>query len=278
MHAWFIYGIACYAVAAFVLALGYRVALALWDAGDYRPSRLWTAMVFVAAPLWVPVMLGAWAYAVVSCLLSVWRESKRARGYREPQFVPVELDDLPDETFRRFQRHSSDFVALGMTPLGDYYNKPEPVAVFNRYFSGFEGAAFGDLTDLLDECTPGFFSVLSDGTYVESAGCADLFLAETPEAEDRVRVQCEPSNLKALCQRHIEAVRDEAQRRGVAVLAFDDEQLAEVAIYGQRKFYTWRRRVGEDVGEVPAPVAPSGRHIPVAKFAAMAAIPDGCAI
>lgn len=275
MLPWLIYAIVCWAFAAVWLFAGWRFAASQLDWIDWGRSWPGLAILLLLAPVWLPVALGACLYAFVPCLFSEWRAMRSARGYREAQFQPVSLDDLPDETFRRFQRQSGEFVALGMEYVGDYFNKPEPVVVWNRYFRGFDGTVFGDLTDLFDECPAGFFSVLADDTYVETAGCGELHLPEAPQPADGLRIGGGLFNVAALCQMHLDAVRDEAERRGTDILAFDDEQLSEVAIYGQRKFYSWRRRAGEDVGHVPDPVLPSGRAVRLADFALMQA--SGCA-
>lgn len=278
MYPWLIYAVSCYAIGAVLLAAGRRIVASRCGWIDCGQSWSTTAVILLFAPVWVPIFLGAAIYAFVRCFFNARRALKEAQSYREAMFQPIELDDLPDETFRRFQRHSNDFLALGMEPIGDYFNKPDPVPVWNRYFLGFGGTVFGDLTDLLEECATGFFSVLADGTYVETAGCEELYLPEPPEPADGLRVQSNPSDLKSVVQTHLEAVRDEAQRRGVDVLAFAGEQVADVAIYGQRKFYTWRTRAGEDVGQVPAPVAPSGRNVPVAQFVKIAEPLESCAV
>jgi hypothetical protein len=275
MYPWLIYAITCWTFAAVWLFAGWRFAGSQLDWIDWRQSWPRLVVLLLLSPLWLPIALGAFLYAFAHCMFWEWRAMKCAGGYREAQFHPVALDDLPDDTFRRFQRQSCEFVALGMEQLGDYFNKPEPVPVWNRYFRGFEGAVFGDLTDLFDECPAGFLSVLADGTYVETAGCADLHLPDAPQPDDGLRIGGGLVGVAALCQMHLDAVRDEAERRGTDILAFDDDQLAEVAIYGQRKFYGWRRRAGENVGHVPEPVLPSGRAVRPADFALMQAA--GCA-
>jgi hypothetical protein len=70
----------------------------------------------------------------------------------------------------------------------------------------------------------------------------------------------------------MQAVLEEAIRRGVGVLSFAPEQLKDVSIYGQRKFWSWRERCGDPMGPVPDPAVPSGVPVPASELERLADI------
>ncbi|MDA1180706.1 MAG: hypothetical protein O2931_18165 [Planctomycetota bacterium] len=208
-------------------------------------------------------LLGVWmAVLFARCVRNQMRIMGVAKSYREPCFRPTNEGDLDSEVGELLDLTTERLLELGFRKLGDYQTKSDPVAVYNRYLSGFGGTIFGDITLVIDEFGIGFMSVLEDGTYVESAATDPYAMSGEVTPSDFLSVNLAGRVTPAdLLEVHLLALERECKSRHTRVLLFGDGQLADVSVYGQRRFWTWRKRCGENTGDVPSPVLPVGKAV-----------------
>jgi hypothetical protein len=214
---------------------------------------------FLLAPVAAPWLLYILVRSFFQCLAGTKAGLQEARRYRECQFIPASLGDL-DDAHRASCKHLHDEFALaGFSLAAEYQNKLDPVPVYNRYYTHPAGVVIGDVTVLLNTAGAGLMSVLTDGTYVETAGCAPCKMSGEVQDKDLLVVRMAGElPVSELLRRHLQVVESESRRRSARVLRLHPHQIPEIAIYGQRRFWSWRARCGEDVGEVPEAVIPSG--------------------
>jgi hypothetical protein len=238
--------------------------------------------VLVLAPLWVPLAIVKIGVRVIMCIRASWEMARLAEKYREPSLTAIRPPEDDDPVAATIAELTPAFLECGFELLGDYQTKSEPLPVRNRYFVGPRGTVFGDITWLMDTCCPGFFSILADGTLVETSG------VDEPDSEDVVDdmdLLCinygADRSVGELLRLHIDALRREATRRRTKILSFQTSQLLEVAIYGQRRFWTWRQRMGDATGPVPPCVVPRGVTVDASQIrffpmdSAVATVVDG---
>lgn len=214
-----------------------------------------------SCPIWFPLVL---AFCLPRALL-LRRQlrvlSETAEQFRPPMFEPVDVSTLEEWIGEGFEQGTAEFIPAGFEQLGDYFNKPDPIQVYNRYFIGRGGTIFGSLTAVLESCGAGLYSILEDGTYVETAAI-DSFTDETVEPEDLLHcVYPGERPIAELIEIHQQALCEECEKRQSRVLALTKEQLAEVTVYGAIRFHQWRGRLGDITGDIPAPVIPAGKPV-----------------
>jgi hypothetical protein len=220
------------------------------------------ALLIALSPLWLPIAAIWIAFRFADCLRSARSFLEIREQYRELQFESARFSELDGWIQDQFEAVSGDFLALGFHPLGDFQSKFEPLPVYNRYFADPDRVVFGDLTALVETCSPGFISVLEDGTYVETSGTEPLECESELCEEDMICLMAAGKRPVAeLLEIHRDAVNREASRRGTRVLTFHPNQFREVFVFGQRRFWTWRGRCGDRTGPIPEAVVPIGQPI-----------------
>jgi hypothetical protein len=227
---------------------------------------LWGASLLFTAPLWLPWLLLRIGIRFAGCLKTAWQIRGIAEQYREPVFDPIDERQIGMSASELFGDQTPVFIEWGFQQLSDYQTKPEPVPVYNRYFLGVNGTVFGAVTSVLGSSGPSLFSILSDGTYVETAGTDPCDWGESIVDSDLLHVVCGGACLvDKLLGLHLEALCQEADRRRATILSFEADQLDQVAIYGQRRFWSWRQRMGDNTGPIPECVLPDGVSATVAE-------------
>jgi hypothetical protein len=219
-------------------------------------------MAVVLAPMTLPLALlfvaGLFTFTMVKCLCHLQFAYSEAKKYREPQFVLIDVTELDAGYQVALNQLHAEFDSLDFDHYGDFQTKFEPMPVFNLYYWDSLGVVIADITMIDGVCSPGFLSILADGTYIETAGCDPLGL-DSPDATDLICVEAMGKlPVPELYRRHLLAIERESQRRDSAPLSFQADQLSDVSIYGQRRFWSWRQASGEQTGPVPAPVLPAG--------------------
>ncbi len=215
-------------------------------------------------PVVLPVMVVWVAWRFTMCIRNQVRIMGIARSYREPSFRAVDSRELETEVVQELDAATTQFLQLGFRPLGDFQTKSDPIPVYNRYLSGFGGAIIGDITAMFGECGAGLMSVLEDGTYVETAAAEPYSLPGEVSPADYLSVDMAGQIPVAdLLDVHLAALERETKSRKTRILEFRDDQLQDVSIFGQRRFWTWRHRCGDATGEVPAPVVPPGTAVDI---------------
>jgi hypothetical protein len=266
-----------YAIVCWIIGLCFAGAVMRWSftkpntscAAATLPTWALVFLPVIMAPIWVPIAVVLVALRFVQCLSGVRKLVKVSKQYREPMFQPLSSDAL--EITAMFEDFTPDFVEAGFVQLQDFHNKPEPVHTYNRYFLGVDGTVFGDLSVLLGECGVGLFSVLADGTYIETAA-VDPLPGDLPNDDDRVFVVYGGTrSVSELVELHMETVRAEADRRRTSVFSFRACDVREVSIYGNRVFSKWRQRLGEITDSIPEPVIPTGAPLQPSRLEAVLA-------
>jgi hypothetical protein len=208
--------------------------------------------------LLAPILLPFMTYLTVRCVLEARQLRKVGLLYRELAFEPVNFFHLEPEHRSGFEHWTGEYFEQGFDLIGDFQNKFDPVPVHNRYLIGCGGVVIGDVTAIFDEAVPGLMSVLEDGTYVETSGAEPYEIPGELHDDDKLCVvMAGACPLAELLDVHLQAVEREADRRKTRVLAFQQDQFREIAIFAQLRFYRWRERCGEGK-DVPEAVVPDG--------------------
>jgi hypothetical protein len=249
LRAWITRHLDCDSAALMVPGLAWR-----WHAFQY--------LTVIAMPILVP-LIGLWMiWQFARCVHGQLQIIKVGKRYREPSFRMVDASDLDRDIADQLDEATAAYLELGFRWLGDFQTKSDPVPVYNRYLIGYGGAVIGDITVIFGECGSGFMSVLEDGTYVETATTEPCNMPGELTPSDFLCVNM--AGIVPLADAfgvHRAALERECESRRTRLLEFRDDQLREVAVYGQRRFWTWRKCQGDATGDVAVPVLPTGSAV-----------------
>lgn len=234
----------------------------------YPPEvvRLATHLAFVSAPVWIPVIVGAFLWYLLEDAASFFRRfrlKRKCRVYQEYGFTRVNYFQLDAATRGWFDRSTRELFPLGFGLLGDYQLKKQPVSVIGRLFWRDDGTVL--VASLVVEAlgrteAVELLSCLADGLCVQTASVED----PDPDRQrdpglDLLHITCAPELGAAdLYARHVQEVLAIARQRQTSVLAFESGQYQSLVIYNQRLHHRWRHRMRQ-AAPAPAPVLPTPR-------------------
>jgi hypothetical protein len=210
----------------------------------------WCLRCFIAAPIMLPICL-------VLCLVD-WasdcrgrKKRRQRRRYREYLFRPVAPGELNRDVGQFFDEHTGPLKDLQFRQIGDYWLWREPPAYIEREFISADGRTFAAISAIDEVRNVEFFSVLTDGSYFETA----LILYDGHESDtghqdyDRMHVEWHRDwSIERVFQRHarrLDAASCEA-------FSYQPEDVRAVSIYASRssghRLYNEGKR-----GELPPP-------------------------
>lgn len=195
--------------------------------------------------------------AVAACGLRLFvRRMKSRLEYTEIRCRPLSVAELPRAVRRDFERREPELQRLGFRQLGDFF--VEGVAYTRRFLSG-DGATVGEIAVQCLGPLPvlrvvDFFSVLEDGTYLESG---DNRIPAVPAgAAERFRLTGYPSwTAEGLYRQHETEVERVASGQDAAILILEPDVIDQLVDYGQR-LVVWARRHESGVEPGPPPRFP----------------------
>lgn len=192
-------------------------ALAIWIAIEWRMIGRGVAI--------------GWLLAISLVVIVI--RSFVQRQQRDYVFEPVGPRQIPAEMRQFINEYTPGFLRIGFEALGDYQLLPPPLAKFARYFSSPDDHCFGAIVGQHDVQIYLLFSVLEDGTYIETAPL-DAKHASKPRSDKLKFVLLADMPIDELYEYHMAAVRMYCDELGCDVLRFAPEQFREVSHYGHR--------------------------------------------
>ena len=152
--------------------------------------------------------------------------------YHDYTFEPLTPIMLPHRASHHFEEHTPRFESLGFERIGDFQLHPTPCPAFARYFVSRDGSVFGGLDDYEGMRTYSFFSVLEDGTYLETGKSRPI--VQPRGNVDKMRFVYVPdASLDEVYKRHLKSLGRLEQKHGPA-LNYDTDQFREVVSYGHK--------------------------------------------
>lgn len=158
-------------------------------------------------------------------------------AYREFLFEPAQSMEMPQAAWDHLQAYSAEMLAARLVSLGDFVLWREPGFACARYFAAPNGQYFGSITYhrrlLTSFRSCEFWSVLADGTYVETVRCRQPWMAARPKSA--LHFEFLPwATVEQLSRRHLQTLERLCAERGTEVLEFASDQFQAVAIHGHR--------------------------------------------
>jgi len=200
----------------------------------------------LSAPLTMPFILWIagteFVHSIRRRMIRRWAK----RTVREQQFLNVNVFKVDAAVRSLWQQHTPALFQLGFELLGDYQMKPEPVLVHDRIFLSDDRQTFADICHLLDFGAVSFLSILSDGTVVETCGCANPHPQWAMTPLDQLSIICLPdASIEELHRHHLLALGERSAAGDASILRFTPQQLRPVFVYDQCIYYRWRYRNGD---------------------------------
>ena len=153
--------------------------------------------------------------------------------YRDYTFEPLVPLLLPHRAAHHFERHTPRIESLGFRRIGDYRLQPDPCPAVARYFVSRDGKIFGGLDDYEGMRTYCFFSVLADGTYLET-GKSRRFVNNSSGYGELLRFECvADGTIDEVYEKHCRTLEKLEKTNGPA-FAYDSDEFREVVSYGHR--------------------------------------------
>ncbi len=152
--------------------------------------------------------------------------------YHDYTFEPLAPMMLPHRAVHHFEEHTPRIESLGFRRIGDFQLQPHPCPVVARFFVGRDGKIFAGLDDYEGIRSYSFFSVLHDGTYLETGKSRQV--AEPRGDEELLRFECiADGSLDEVYRRHCQTLEKLEKKHGPAFI-YDSEEFREVVSYGHR--------------------------------------------
>lgn len=188
-----------------------------------QPS-IWMACVLILGS-------ASWYGALALYVAALWFRNWVTAKMEIVTFTPVETDALPPPARDYLDSCTSEFEALGFELIGDYRQKQNEQQ-FVRIFSGADGKFIGEAVHCaaykMKTCA--MFSLLADGTYIESA---PLDIGEVPHAPEKLVMRGGAGNsVSELLNSHGATVQAECAQRGTEPVSIPADKLESVTHYG----------------------------------------------
>ena len=151
------------------------------------------------------------------------------------QLTRIPTAALPRRTQEYFEMHTPEFVQVGFRLLGDFRVKPK-TAQFSRFFVNDDGTTFGEISSVptigtsIHSCS--VFSVTDGLVYIE---VGNLRLPKDRPHPEFVLKGIPGANVVELLHHRDLAVAERATPD--SEIAFQDDELPMVCVYGQKKLY-----------------------------------------
>ena len=211
-------------------------------------------LIVAAAPVvGVPRVYGIVGYLVVRTAVRIVLRDFQSR-YHDYVFKP--LVKLAWGTRRHFDKHTGPIEGLGFRRIGDYSLLPWPLCFVVRFFVAPDGRAFANISEFGEVQMFCFVSVLSDGTYVESAAYE---IDKLPDRSTGMIWNAQPkATPEQLYASHVRVLADLERNEGLTPLVFEADDFAQVAQYGHRLANWWFYDRGLRKQPPPEPVLEQG--------------------
>jgi hypothetical protein len=188
-----------------------------------HPS-IWLACVLILGS-------ASWYGALFLYVAALWFRNLATAKVEIVTHTPVEPDELPRDARTYLESCTSEFEALGFEILGDYRQKQNEQQ-FVRIFSGAGGKFIGEAVHCaapkMKTCA--MFSLLADGTYIESA---PLDVGDVPFAPDKLVMRGNAGDTVAeLLNSHCATVQAECAQRDTEPVSIPADKLEAVTHYG----------------------------------------------
>ena len=129
-----------------------------------------------------------------------------------------------------------------------------------RYFIGGDGRTFAEVVDarpswLRRVRALDFVSVLTDGTYLETANTTLPTVPPHPDSPDLLRLLSVPgASVRDLHKRHLEFVEQNSALGENPPLEFEPDEYLSVGNY-MHQLFSWKRRLGNGIQSEPPTLA-----------------------
>lgn len=178
-----------------------------------------------------------WALGVYLGVRTAIKVVLRRIQSRYYDYIFEPLRKLSRATRRHFEKHTGTLEDLGFRRIGDYSLLPMPLSLLVRYFVGPDGRTFAEISEFGEAQIFSVVSVLSDGTYVESAACE---LENLPDRSTGMIWNSQPNATpEQLYDSHRLLLAELERNEGLTPLVFQAEDFAQVAQYGHRLAHWW---------------------------------------
>ncbi len=185
--------------------------------------------------IWMACVLilgsASWYGALAIYVAALWFRNWATATMEIVTFTPVEPDAVPKPARDYLDSCTSEFEALGFELIGNYRQKQNEQQ-FVRIFSGADGKFIGEAVHCagykLKTCA--MFSLLADGTYIESA---PLDIGEVPHAPEKLVMRGGAGNtVSELLNSHGATVQAECAQRETEPVSIPPGKLESVTHYG----------------------------------------------
>ncbi len=178
---------------------------------------------------WLGPVVGS--VCMFKLFLFVWQMQRTWRTFHPYQFERVEATQVGRKTRDFWNSASADFEQLGFRWIGDFCLERGLGRNETRFYFSRDGAVLGAAVDKEGTRSVCCTSLLTDGTYVETAPVERLPVWETC-AWPLVVVCAGEAPVTEIYQQHCDAVARLAIERGGA-LALEERHVADLCTYGR---------------------------------------------
>lgn len=209
---------------------------------------------------WAPVVLASAPLIAFSCYRERRFWVRFARRFREAILKPIPFEHFPESARDYIERLESQVYSLRFRKVGDFLYKDEPLLGQVRLYLSSDGLMILSVGHHGGDLSYSLSSLLADGSVVETAVVAHLFLPEWPAEVTEYMVQMfaspEGESVAEIVERHRELLVQSADKNRSVPFVVQAQQVCDCLRYENRKYAAQLYSAGKLDDQPPSPVWP----------------------